>query len=312
MKVHVSVPGKIHLMGEHAIVYGKPAVIAAINLRLSVAVFPNSQKLQIKTSDETRLVEKAVEVVCQNFKIKSLPKVTIEVKSQIPTGRHAGSSAAISVATVSALSYYLKKNWDLALFNEMAYEVEKFQHGHPSGGDNSTCTFGGFIWYRKEFEFLKIINKLPLVIPSFLKKLTLVDTGRPVENTGEMVASVSRFLKNEPQKGKELLTQNEEATKEVVFSLKNNSEKEFTKAIKKGERTLEGLGVVSKKAAKFIRQIESAGGCAKILGGGGKKEAVGLLLCFAKKEVVDTLAENHGYRTYRVKLGEEGARLEKH
>ncbi|MCX6791749.1 MAG: mevalonate kinase, partial [Candidatus Gottesmanbacteria bacterium] len=38
MKISVSVPGKIYLMGEHAVVYGKPAVLAAINRRLTVTV----------------------------------------------------------------------------------------------------------------------------------------------------------------------------------------------------------------------------------------------------------------------------------
>jgi len=61
-KVVVSAPGKIHLMGEHAVVYGKPALIAAINKRL-VATVSASEKFEIESPEEKKLIEKAVEVV---------------------------------------------------------------------------------------------------------------------------------------------------------------------------------------------------------------------------------------------------------
>src|SRR3989344_488945 len=130
-KVIVSAPGKIHLMGEHAVVYGKPALLAAINKRLYAHVSSSDSGVVIETEEEKRLIEKAVEIVCTRFKINN-PNVHIKITSAIPTGRHAGSSAAVSVATVGALLYFFKKIWNPNLINELAYEVEKFQHGTPS------------------------------------------------------------------------------------------------------------------------------------------------------------------------------------
>lgn len=309
-KVTVSVPGKINLMGEHAIVYGKPSLLTAINWRLFVTVSQNARTIEIKSQDP-KLIKKSIEVVKKRLNLKKLPNLTIKVISQIPLGRHVGSSAAVSVGTVGALIYYLKKIWNPNLFNELAYEVEKLQHGSPSGGDNTIVTFGGFIWFRRELEFLKSIWQLPFKPSSEIAPFVLIDTGRPIENTGEMVARVSDFVKKYPQKSKILLDQNEKATKDVTYAIKKGDEKLLISAIKKGERTLEKLGVVSKKVTPLIREIEKRGGAAKILGGGGKKDAVGLVLCYhSQKNQLDKIAKKFKYPIYPIKLGEEGVRIE--
>lgn len=310
-KVVVSVPGKIHLMGEHAVVLGKPALLSAINWRLYATVSQNKDGLQIISKEPITLINKAVEIVCKKLRLSSSPNVKIEISSQIPIGRHVGSSAAVSVAVIAALVYYLKKIWNPNFFNELAFEVEKYQHGNPSGGDNTTVTFGGFIWYRRELEFLKSVWQLPFRPSPKLAPFMLIDTGRPKENTGEMITSVAEFIKKHPEKAKKLLDENEEATKEVTKALKEGNEKLLLEAIRQGEKTLEGLGVVSKKVIPLIREIEKKTGAVKILGGGGKKNSVGFLLCYSRnKDSIKKIAEKYFYKIYSVKLGEEGVRLE--
>ncbi|MBI4137076.1 hypothetical protein HY469_03350 [Candidatus Roizmanbacteria bacterium] len=308
-KVIVSAPGKIHLMGEHAVVYGKPALLAAINKRLVTTVTP-SKTLKIETSEERKLIEKAVEVVSDRFKITD-QNIRITITSSIPTGRHVGSSAAVSVATVGALLYYFKKIWNPNLINELAYEVEKFQHGTPSGGDNTACTFGGFIWFRKELEFLKTIWQLPFQPSKKLRPFYLIDTGQPNEHTGDMIAIVKKFLDEYRDDGRLLLDQNEQATKDVTIALKEGNEKLLLNALRRGEKTLEGLGVVSSQTLPFIQDIEKSGGAAKILGGGGKIGPVGLLLTYHPNlSSLVTITHTHGYSHEKVALGEEGVRLE--
>ncbi|MCR4263780.1 MAG: mevalonate kinase [Candidatus Roizmanbacteria bacterium] len=308
-KVIVSAPGKIHLMGEHAVVYGKPALLSTINKRL-IATISEAEELEIETPEEKKLIEKAVEIVCDRFKITD-PKIHIIITSAIPTGRHAGSSAAVSVATVGALLYYFKKIWNPNLINELAYEVEKFQHGTPSGGDNTACTFGGFIWFRKELEFLKTIWQLPFQPSKQLASFYLIDTGRPSENTGDMVTLVRKFLDEYKDQGRILLDQNEQATKDVAVAIKNGDEELLIDAIRRGEKTLEGLGVVSTQILPLIREIEKSGGAAKILGGGGKKGAVGLVLAYhTDKKLQEQTARKFEYSVERIQLGEEGVRLE--
>ena len=311
MKVIVSAPGKIHLMGEHAVVYGAPALLAAINRRLTVTVTPNDKGLLIQSDVEDRLIREAVRVVQERFKLNGDVRATIRVSSAIPAGRHLGSSAAVSVATVGALLYFFKKIWNPELINKLAYEVEKKQHGTPSGGDNSICTYGGFVWFRKELDFLKTIWQLPFRIHSSLASFHLIDTGQPHENTGEMIAMVGKFLEKYKDHGRMLLDQNEQATKDVTVALKEGNERLLIDAIKRGEKTLEGLGVVSDKVLPLIQDIEKSGGAAKILGGGGKKEAVGFILAYHRdQKKLKEIASKHDKSMYNITLGEEGVRLE--
>ena len=311
MNVTVSVPGKVHLMGEHAVVYGKPALLAAINLRLRVAVESAENGVEIVSTESTDYVAYAVDVIRRENKLDALPPMKITITSEIPAGYHLGSSAAVAVATVGAVTYFLKKVWNPAVINQLAYEVEKKMHGNPSGGDNTTVTMGGFIWFRKEFEFLKSIWQLPFKLHQSLDHFFLINTGRPKETTGEMVAYVSEKRKAKSEKYEKLFTENERQTKRVAVAIKEGNEKELIDAIRTGERTLEGMGVVSKKVIPLIREIEKVDGAAKILGGGGRTEGVGFLLCYHRKPaIIAKLCESHGFATQSIRLGEEGIRLE--
>ena len=283
--ITVSVPGKVHLMGEHAVVYGKPALLAAINRRLMVTVREGK-------NNAGGFVADIIHIVQTHFQTHKQCHITID--SDIPEGYHLGSSAAVAVGVVSAVSYFLKKVWNPALFNQLAYEAEKLKHGNPSGGDNTIVTMGGFIWYRKELEFLKSIWQLP--VKTNLTHFFLIDTGKPKETTKEMVSYVAS--QKNPEK---YFHENEKQTKRIAVALKDHDEQTLMDAMQKGERTLEAIGVVSKKVIPIIRGIEKTGGAAKILGGGGRADGVGYLLCY-------THTPPHG--AIPITLGEEGIRLE--
>lgn len=309
-KIVVSVPGKVHLMGEHAVVYGKPALLAAIDLRLSVSI-ESSNKFEIISSEPTDHALYAVDYLLDQFKISKNPLVKISIDSEIPAGYHLGSSAAVAVGITGAVMYYFKKLWNPIRINELAYEIEKKQHGNPSGGDNTTVTVGGFVWFRKELEFLKSIWQLPFKPHASLDHFFLINTGRPKESTGEMVALVKENMQKNPEEMKKHLDNNEQQVKRVTVALKEGNETELIDAIRLGERTLEGMGVVSQKVMPLMRKIEQAGGAAKILGGGGVKDGVGFLLCYHHEpEKIAALCEPYNFSTQAVTLGEEGVRLD--
>lgn len=284
-------------MGEHAVVYGKPALLAAINLRLRVTVESGTNGIEVVSSEPSDYIRHAIEAIRQEYKLTNLPPMKITVTSDIPAGYHLGSSAAVAVGTVGAVIYFLKKVWNPVAINQIAYEVEKKMHGNPSGGDNTTVTMGGLIWYRKELEFLKSVWQLPFKLPDALNHFFFINTGRPKETTREMVTFVSK------QKNiQKFFDENEKQTKRVAVAIKDGDEQGFIDAIRKGERTLEGMGVVSRKVIPLIREIEKAGGAAKILGGGGRAEGVGFLLCYHH--------DLEKFEALPIRLGEEGIRLE--
>ncbi len=308
--ITVSAPGKIHLMGEHAVVYGKPALLSAVNLRLKVTI-QQSDKLTIQPKEVEDIVLYAMKIVQEHFKLDSLPPFSVTVTSDIPFGFHLGSSAALAVATVGALIYFLKQIWNPVLINQLAYEVEKKAHGNPSGGDNTAVTFGGFLWYRRELEFLKSIWQLPFKPATNLNHFFLIDTGRPKETTGEMVSYVKSQMSKRKSHMEKYMNQNEEQTKKITVALKEGNEAELLDAMNIGERTLEGMGVVSKKVVPLICAIEKAGGAAKILGGGGKSDGVGFLLCYHHDpKKIERLSKTYGFSIRQITLGEEGVRLD--
>lgn len=301
--VNVSVPGKVILMGEHAVVYGKPALIAAVNRRLNVTV-SDSNKPEIIVDEGEEYIQHIRATVFRHFTISDGQPLRIEISSHIPVGYHLGSSAAVAVGVVGALSYYVKKVWNPTLINKLAYGAEKFIHRNASGVDPAAVVSGGLIWYRKELDFLRSIWQFPFNIPKALNNFYLVDTGRPAESTGEMVAYVKEKKQKEKGKMDELFDKNEEITKRVAVAIKEGNEKDLIDAIRAGERTLEGMGVVSKKVIPLIRAIEKAGGAAKILGGGGRADGIGFLLCYHH--------DPQKFGAKPVQLGEEGVRLEVH
>jgi mevalonate kinase len=310
--ITVSAPGKIFLMGEHTVVYGYPAILSAINRRLSVSISEGKGKtITIDSEISPEYILHATEVVAKHYHIKTLPALHIQVTSEIPAGYHIGSSAAAAVATVAAVSYFCKKIWNPMECNRIAYEVEKSKHGNPSGADNTTVTVGGLVWYRKELEFLKSIWQLPFSIHPRIKHFYLIDTGAPKESTHEMVALVKSHVTHQRKKMEALFWLNEQQVRRITVALKEGNEKELIDSIKIGEHTLEDMGVVSNKVIPIIRDIENAGGAAKILGGGGKTDGVGYLLGYHNDmKHISTICRKYSYAASEIMLGEGGVRLD--
>jgi mevalonate kinase len=309
-KVTVSAPGKIHLMGEHVVVYGKPALLSAVNKRTFVTIVSAKKNYFYESTSGIKLLT-AAKTVVENYFKQEIPFFRMTVLSSIRTGYHLGSSAAVSVAAVGALLYFSKKIWSPDLTNKLAFEVEKVQHGTPSGGDNTIVNYGGFVWFRKELSFLKTVWQVPLRPLSGLS-IVLVNTGKPKETTGDMVAFVRKLVEKNPLKVQSIFDENEKATKQVAESIELQDRNGFIDGIKKGEKTLEKLGVVSKQVRTLIRDIETSGGAAKILGGGGRKGAVGYILAVHKeRNMITQIASKYAYPVENIVLGEEGVRLEK-
>lgn len=300
--IKVSAPGKIHLLGEHAVVYGKPALLTAVDLRITVTVIPS-------TSEGSHPLKKIIEPIIKNyFKLKKIPPYKLELSSQIPIGAGLGSSAAVSAAYIGALLTFLKIKWDKTLINELTYEAEKVFHGNPSGGDNSTVVYGGLVWFRKETPQLKIIQPLQFTIPSKLaKNFVIINTGKPKESTKDMVEMVGKKYK----KFQKIFDHQEQLVRELGTVVKEANEKEFIRIIKEGEKNLESIGVVSKFAQEIIRKIEKEGGAAKICGAGASFGPTGVLLCYHKnKKIIEKIASENSLNYFSVKLGVEGVKHE--
>lgn len=353
-KIKVSAPGKLHLLGEHVVVYGKPAIITAVGKRCFVEITPRKdKKIEIASSNlkaskivtEREIIKKTKdaqtkwETYIKTNNIALLKSITSDpldfaiiaigealkylkktlpsgfkllIRSDIPIGSGMGSSAAISVSIAGAIYLLFNKKIDKEIINEIAYSAEKKKHGMPSGGDNSAVCFGGLVWFRRETPDVKVIQQVPFSVPQAIgKNFVIIDTGRPKESTGEMVAMVRSLREGNRQMVDSVLDDQERLTRELVSALKNGAEKDIMAIIKAGEANLEKIGVVSSSAATLIKEIEKAGGVAKICGAGGKSETSGVVLAYnSDPDIVNKIASSHNLRVYPTVLGVEGLRQE--
>lgn len=305
--IRFSAPGKVHLLGEHAVVYGKPAILVTVGLRVTVTITPSVRFHGIPS------LRKVIEPIVKKYlKIKTIPPYKLEISSELPIGAGLGSSAAISAAYIAALLTFLKVNWDKNLVNDLTYQAEKTFHGNPSGGDNSTVVFGGLVWYRKESPDFKVIQPLPFSMPHKLaKNFILINTGKPKETTKEMVELVR--VKGEALRGKfkKIFDNQEKLVRELVTVIQEGNEKTLIQILRAGEKNLENLGVVSPFAKSIIRKIEKIGGAAKICGGGGKTKEVGILLTYhPKPSAIKSIAKEENLPCFSTTLGAEGLKQE--
>jgi mevalonate kinase len=164
-KICYSAPGKVIFSGEHSVVWGEPAILAAIDLRLKFTVESSSKQFKFEDPRLGQIVEIVKDYLAsQNISFED-KTFAYHIDSNIPMSRGFGSSAALSVAAVAAfLEFFGGKVFDVNIVNHLAYQSEVNFHGKPSGADNSASSFGGFVWFRKEFEFLKVVEKLPFEI----------------------------------------------------------------------------------------------------------------------------------------------------
>lgn len=135
-----SAPGKFVILGEHAVVYGRPAVVLAVDLRMKVAVREsrfntiNGERIDFRRQPHLRYLTRNL-----------THAIDVKTESRIPVGSGLGSSAALSAAMALALSEMdgiRKTEEDLV---EDAYGAELFAQGNGSPMDASACVHGGGI-----------------------------------------------------------------------------------------------------------------------------------------------------------------------
>jgi len=263
-----SAPGRIYISGEHAAVYGKPALVCAIDKRLSVT-FTLSKKTVYK-DNIFPILEKSVIDFLQSKKVSFEKKeYAYSVESTIPIGRGLGSSAAYC-ACISAglLELFTGKEWSKEEVNVCAYQMEKYFHKNSSGVDTSTSVMGGLIYYRKEFEFLKSISSLAIRIPKKIQEhLILIDTEKPIETSEEMIRSVGALFNKESNKTEMIFNKMEKVTKRIVVSFMKEDGAFFRDNIRVSQELLGQIGVVSSKTNKLLFELTDVG-VGKMIGSG--------------------------------------------
>ena len=172
--------GKIILFGEHSVVYGRRAIAASLPIPIESRVSESADgktRLLIPAWDLdhclnelpafSRTLDMAVARLLELTGLKHKP-MTIEVTPHLTSGAGLGSSAAICVSILRALSETYDLGLDDAVVCSHAYEAERIFHGNPSGLDNTISTYGGMMLFQKGepplIEQLSTRTTIPLVV----------------------------------------------------------------------------------------------------------------------------------------------------
>jgi mevalonate kinase len=197
-------PGKIILIGEHAAVYGRPAIAVPVKqVRACVTIedaLPGAG-CTIIASDLNRTVRLAY--AAPDDPLAAIARVTLEhlsapepdvivtISSTIPIASGMGSGAAVSTAIARALATHLNHLLDDRTISSLVFEIEKLYHGTPSGIDNTVVTFARSVFFVKDRLTDPLTVKLPL-------RILIADTGIP-SSTKAVVNDVRAGYKADPE-----------------------------------------------------------------------------------------------------------------
>ena len=273
MKSVASAPAKIILFGEHFVVHGTKAILAAIDKRVTVTssftenktIKINSQlgtlEVPMSSSHEEVKSELRPFVYLANKMINSHQDVNgleITINSDIPIGVGLGSSSACCVAAAASICElcFAGAN-ELELILDLAIEAEQTIFPDTSGADCTVCTYGGIIEHP---SIEKIDNTFDL-------NLVIANSMIP-HNTKNSVEKVNKFKENDEKRFSELCDLENGLIGEVIMAMKNNNSTALGLKMSENQKYLEEIQVSNDTLRDMISSLSEISLGSKITGAG--------------------------------------------
>lgn len=272
-----SAPAKIILFGEHAVVYGRPAIAVPVQqVQARAVVIPDPLaprgRVWIQAPEinldcavgelpEENPLRKLIQLLQEHFQIDHLPACILRVSSTIPVAAGLGSGAAISVACLRALSAFLGAPLPVEHVSDLAYEIEKIYHGTPSGIDNTVVAYDRPVYFvhGQPIEFLSVGQPLTLVIG---------DSGRR-SPTSEPVGALRQAWLANSVPYEELFDRVGEIARSARANLETGSLLHLGNLMDENHTLLVQMGVSSPELDHLVAAAHTAGALGAKLSGGG-------------------------------------------
>tara|TARA_S200000501_G_scaffold39964_1_gene32608 strand:+ start:5032 stop:5994 length:963 start_codon:yes stop_codon:yes gene_type:complete len=312
-------PAKAILFGEHAVLYGAPAIAIAIDLRATISV-AKSNKWILNGDEFDPKVNPHLGQLISEFGTLQSP-LSISIDSEIPMAAGLGSSAALSVASGLALSTFHGRNPSTETLARIAHKAEaSAQGGRASPTDTSVSALGGAVIVNSS-----IIKSLQhrwsidldgpdghnhwdvhsLSIPTSLSSIPVVIgfTGKS-SSTSEMVEIVAKNMKNPSFRSS--MDAVSELSSHAINLLSEGDPKVIGEAMTQCHSLLKNIGVSSKELDDLIEAVLPFSFGAKLTGAGGG----GCIIALSDKpeECADAIKELGGV-PYVTSFAENGVEM---
>jgi mevalonate kinase len=292
-----SAPGKIILFGEHAVVYGRPALAVPVTqVQADVEILDTARggiwieapdvnlHAELNTLPSDHPIASVIHNLLFLSRVSPFPNLEIRLASTIPVASGMGSGAAVTAALTRALASHFNYSMTDEEVNAFTYEIEKLHHGTPSGIDNTVVTYARPVYFLKDqpIEIFRVGEPFTILI---------ADTGISAL-TKESVGDVRRlWLSDKPRW-------------EAVFDKIGGISFTARRAIEAGKPELLGelmnenhallktLTVSSPELDALVEAARGAGAAgAKLSGGGRGGNMIALVSADAAESVSRSLKE---------------------
>ena len=289
MKSIASAPAKIILFGEHFVVHGTKAILAAIDKRVTVtSAFTDNKTIKVNSqlgtievpmsssheeveSEFRPFVYLANEMITSNQNVNGLE---ITINSDIPIGVGLGSSSACCVAATASISGLFKEVSSEENL-KMSIEAEKTIFPDTSGADCTVCTYGGIIEYDK-------INGSKKNTDTSNLNLLITNSMIP-HSTKRSVEKVSKFKEDDEERFSQLCALETKLIDEVNIALKNKDLITLGLKMSENQKYLEEIQVSNDTLRGMIGSLKEISLGAKITGAGDG----GCVIALVKDENLD-------------------------
>ena len=295
-------PGKIILIGEHAVVYGRPAIATPVWGVKAIATIYNRPsgsgctfvasdiglQFRLKEASDDQPLALVTRLALHQVGIEQEPDWQIELRSELPIAGGLGSGAALSAALVQAIFAHTHYPIRAEEVSKIVYESERFYHGTPSGIDNTVIAYGAPLWFVK--------GEAPRIFHSTQSlHLLIADSGIP-SPTKETVGDVRRAWNLEPQRYEAWFDEIAEIASGARQCIESGNVVELGKLLDHNHVLLQQLGVSSPTLDRLVDVAHQAGAFGAKLSGGGRGGNVIALIDPNHRDLITHALLNAGVR----------------
>jgi mevalonate kinase len=273
--VKASAPGKVILFGEHAVVYGRPALAVPVmqvqaDADVAAAARPGiwieapdiGLHTELHSLPSDHPLGALIRNLCSALGIDPFPNLEIKITSTIPVASGLGSGAAVSVALTRALSAAVNRPLTEAQVNGFAYEIEKLHHGTPSGIDNTVITYARPVFFIKGSPIQIVRVGRPFTI-------LIADTGIAAP-TRESVGDVRRLWENDHARWDAVFDEMGRIAHSARENMQSGNWEALGGLMNSNHALLQELTVSSPELDRLVESARGSGAVGAKLSGGGR------------------------------------------